>query len=402
MAGLWKLPPNLPVCQSLYALQAFCDAERGNREGGSPMLLSSAMIRTMHTQATIPRDRVYALLNLSRDGRTVIPFPSYDKPDAEVFDSILRQMIITQGRLDLMFFAGSWKQDRLSPSWLPSWNERPRQSSSDLHCCTWLAACFSREPVAFDGNHVLWDQESDALVVDAQIIGTLRDKLETPDSFSHDCEQELLESHLEILGITRQRQNPSRLHMATVLVVCMRLLACESQSMDSSLTVPFQSKNIYTLLHLWSRPCVGSEPPASQLKYPELFRWYLNNKSISYLGSSLRDAVDHWTADEEYLNEERRGGSVEMLEHAVSAVSANGMKMRAGTGRLPIVIVPQDTKAGDCIVWLRQTSLLAVLRPADRGRFRVVGEVVDTPERLGLSDRRDGHAETPWKQITLI
>jgi hypothetical protein len=85
-----------------------------------------------------------------------------------------------------------------------------------------------------------------------------------------------------------------------------------------------------------------------------------------------------------------------MLEHAVSAVSANGMKMRAGTGRLPIVIVPQDTKAGDYIVWLRQTSLLAVLRPTDRGRFRVVGEVVDTPERLGLSGLN------PWKQITLI
>lgn len=375
----------IPIPQSLSVLQAFCDAERASQAGQSAMLLSTAMIRTMHTRATFPLDRVYALINLSRDGRTMVPFPSYDRPEAEVFDSILRRMIIAQGRLDFLFFAGSWKKGRVSPSWLPSWHQRPREQPPNQPFCTWLAACFNRDPgtpaLGPRDRHVTWDQETDALIVDAQIIGTLGDAAPDPPS----------EHHAPI---------------ATVLfVVCRRLLACQNSQhllFNHPLARDFQQNDFEALMHLWSDKRITPKSTASRIRYPMLSCWYRDHGSISYRGVSLRDVVDRWTTEDMRHAAVPQGALLDQLEVALGAMSVNSMKMMTGFDRLPVAIVPQDTKAGDCIVWLRQTSLLAVLRPEEGGKFSVVGEVVDTPERLGLSDRRDGHADTPWKQITLI
>jgi hypothetical protein len=80
----------------ILALKYFCDAERNSRRGAARMLLSTAMIRTLHTKATLKRDRIYALLGITRDGAETVPTPNYVQRDAQVFDAILKHMIVEQ------------------------------------------------------------------------------------------------------------------------------------------------------------------------------------------------------------------------------------------------------------------------------------------------------------------
>jgi hypothetical protein len=90
----------------VFALKRFCDAERDSRRGTARMLLSTAIMGTLYTKATLKRDRVYALLGITRDGAEVVPTPNYVQSDGVVFGSIVMHMIVVQGQLDLMFLAG--------------------------------------------------------------------------------------------------------------------------------------------------------------------------------------------------------------------------------------------------------------------------------------------------------
>lgn len=89
------------------------DAER--------ILLGTALVRTLHAQATLKRDRMYALLGLVRDSDNKVPMASYHESDSQVFDYAFRHMIVRQGQVDLMLLAGSRGNRNVSPSWLPDW-----------------------------------------------------------------------------------------------------------------------------------------------------------------------------------------------------------------------------------------------------------------------------------------
>ncbi|KAI1385563.1 HET-domain-containing protein [Hypoxylon trugodes] len=69
----------------ISAIQEFREQEISAQRGGLRMPLLQALIRSRHSLATNPRDKVYALLNLTRDGNDLIPMPSYTESAGEIF-----------------------------------------------------------------------------------------------------------------------------------------------------------------------------------------------------------------------------------------------------------------------------------------------------------------------------
>lgn len=377
----------------LRILRRFCDAEQASQKEVPRMLLSTAMVHTMYTRASYSRDKIYALIGLTRDGRTIIPFPNYEQPDDQVFDDILRHIITVQGRLDFLFFAGRRKKDHCTPSWLPSWHQTLKLRLSELPICRWMDPLSIERLEPSGGDCVTWNQESDALNVDAQIIGTIRGGLERPVTVQHGYEQKWLEQHVSAIKSENSRLRLDLPHLATVLVVCRRLCACSSPDLDLLNYTWFENDQIPALLDILG----GQQPSSTQRQgrdYRTLNAWFNSQGSVSYQGVSLQDVVRHWASRKwkhNYSDPHIPAGQYNLLhrlEAGIRKTRAHGMELMAGTEKLPLIVAHPDTKAGDCIVWLRQTSLLAILRPGAEGRFSVVGEIADTPERLGLCGHR--------------
>lgn len=87
-----------------------------------PIRLSDALHWSRRTQATDPRDKIFALLGLCHDGPTFVPLPNYEQSlEAIIFD-MSKNMMAWDRTLDLMCIRGidATKEEILNPSWLPN------------------------------------------------------------------------------------------------------------------------------------------------------------------------------------------------------------------------------------------------------------------------------------------
>ncbi len=73
--------------------------------------------------STDPRDKVYALLGVSREGKFAEFQPDYSLPVRTVFTRTARYLILTRGDLQVLAFAEDKPQenDLGLPSWVPDW-----------------------------------------------------------------------------------------------------------------------------------------------------------------------------------------------------------------------------------------------------------------------------------------
>ena len=105
---------------SLLAVQYFRDKERQSRRAVARMLLSEALVRSRWSLATNPRDKIYALRSMTRDGEDIVPNPNYKQSPRNVFKDVTRSMITNQGQHAIMLLAG--QRHNAQPSWLPNWS----------------------------------------------------------------------------------------------------------------------------------------------------------------------------------------------------------------------------------------------------------------------------------------
>jgi hypothetical protein len=110
-----------------------------------PTLLNY-LAETRGAEATDPRDKAYALINLISDSRSLghwctaregnrtwVPFkPDYSLSKAEVFINTTKAILCTTGSLDVLQFAKhkSNKANKL-PSWVPDWSTEEHQTALD-------------------------------------------------------------------------------------------------------------------------------------------------------------------------------------------------------------------------------------------------------------------------------
>lgn len=89
-----------------------------------PIGLFEAMSLTLKTQATDPRDKIFALLGLCYDASTFVPVPNYKQSLESIIADMSKTMLTLNKNLDLICLKGTLstcsEQDQL-PTWAPNW-----------------------------------------------------------------------------------------------------------------------------------------------------------------------------------------------------------------------------------------------------------------------------------------
>jgi hypothetical protein len=118
-----KIPESVPLGKRSYLkamhLVDFRDRFLVKRE---PISLLDAMRWSYQTEATDPRDKIFALLGICHDGATYVPVPNYKQPLEEIIADMSRTMMSYDRSLDLMCLKGtSLDEEGKFPSWTPNW-----------------------------------------------------------------------------------------------------------------------------------------------------------------------------------------------------------------------------------------------------------------------------------------
>jgi hypothetical protein len=379
---LWASDYDHPV----FTIKHFCDAERSSRTGAARMLLSTAMTRTLHCNSALHRDRVYALLGLTRDGTEMVPLPNYVQSDPEVFESILRRMIVGQGQLDLILVASLGRSELSFPSWLPTWdNEMPLQVGP------WISRCFEDPRGKENAVHC----QGDVLEVRGQILGRLWPghgvgNLETITTYldfvaktfemCSDRDHSRKARRLEWLVYARPR----------VLSDFWRSLADEDRTRCPKLRQWFSK---------YAHPRhVDHDTSASTSRFSiEQLRDQENTVRDRYVIARISEndlELQHQDSSPELWH------CLEQLEALVGTLGRHGVElwwMGGLLGRAKLVIVPSNTRTNDYVARIEHCSLPVVLRGNSDGRYSVVGGVAETLE--WDSDSSDQHKGESWLNI---
>lgn len=332
----------------IMALQCFRNAEAEVKKGTARMLLSAAMVRSLHTKATLPRDKIYALLGLARDSRDTVPTPNYQEPDAVVFDTVLKLMIVEQGQLNLIFLAGTKRARGVPPSWLPRWNDTP-----PLQATPWLIRCFEHVGPT---NNIVDCEDDTTLKVTGQILGRLQVST----------------------GVSRKA--PSEAKATDLLrVIAWQLLKCRWNDHHAE-TIP---GSIYALAAIWS-----PYNPSVWAKFPKMRQWYERHADTSFAGLTLRASIATLSRNpqtQHAANLILKGYKynafhwLDHLELAASTMSQHRMSLRMMNhlGVSQMVMVPHSARENHFIVKLEGCSLPVVLCGVGRNVYTVIGEVVE-------------------------
>jgi hypothetical protein len=79
---------------------------------------------TLHTMATDPRDKIFALLGLCHDGTRLVPVPNYRQSLESIISDMSRSMITLSRSLDIICLKGSNSPQTDHPelpTWAPNW-----------------------------------------------------------------------------------------------------------------------------------------------------------------------------------------------------------------------------------------------------------------------------------------
>ncbi|CAK7204108.1 hypothetical protein SEUCBS139899_006861 [Sporothrix eucalyptigena] len=103
---------------------------RSQYQSNDRVNLTMQLISSRNCLATNPVDKVFALLNISREipGKGILR-PDYHKSVEEVFSNVAR--LLLEQNLDVLNFTCDriWRSERSLPSWAPDWSCVPREFS---------------------------------------------------------------------------------------------------------------------------------------------------------------------------------------------------------------------------------------------------------------------------------
>lgn len=121
--ALEQMAGHLPAASQLLmdALVSFRLRERQGRLAVPRMLLMQALLDSRRSLATEPRDKIYALLGLTRDGGEVVPAPHYTCSDEHIYIDVARHFIVKQGHTAAIMLAARTEDRDGLPSWAPNW-----------------------------------------------------------------------------------------------------------------------------------------------------------------------------------------------------------------------------------------------------------------------------------------
>ena len=357
--------------QTLQTLHSFYDEEHRNRVSKPRMLHSEAVLRTYHSNATDPRDKVYALLALTRNGSEVVPIPNYLQPALDLFQQVAAYSIEQQGLNSWILLAGRSQQVEHAPSWLPVWDASQAQRLPTLPA--WIVKGLTRDVGQYQSRK-------------AKIRGSV---LEVEGSHL-----ETLELHPKQLPRS-ERFIVSDQHVEYVLRELCDLLQmdAEVEDVDPANSAPFLQRrplqkeinHMKAVAVTWSCMEDGWNDDDPIMK-----DWLAHHGAWIFQGHPIYAWLeDHHIKHNQYghatsqralserkvrrLNQEA-SLQYQLMRAGLKTMQRNSMKIVA-TEEGPFRVVYHAAKTGDRIYRLRNCPLPVVLRPLGSDKFEFVGEV---------------------------
>lgn len=97
------------------------------RKSGRPTTLLSLLLATLHLDSTIARDKIYSLWSMASDAAELLPEPTYEQSDKQVFFDFTRAWIMQYGRLDVLSLRAVQREkwvEGIVPTWVTDWSSR--------------------------------------------------------------------------------------------------------------------------------------------------------------------------------------------------------------------------------------------------------------------------------------
>ncbi|XXH01949.1 hypothetical protein Hte_008312 [Hypoxylon texense] len=104
----------------INAIEEFRRQELDAQRGGLRMSLLEALLRSRYSLATNPRDKIYAMLGLTRDGQDLVPTPTYTESVEEVFRQLSMAFLRSPRPIDSVLLS-LWAPLKITVEYTPSW-----------------------------------------------------------------------------------------------------------------------------------------------------------------------------------------------------------------------------------------------------------------------------------------
>ncbi|KAI0468990.1 HET-domain-containing protein [Xylaria cf. heliscus] len=323
--------------------------EQNKLRAGTEISLVPLLVLSRRSLARDPRDKLYALLSLAKDGRTLIPTPNYSQTAEQIFFDTARCMIEDHDRTDVILLAHRTRGVRNLPSWTPDWANMHSQPPP------WVLECLSqRRPGRVIRNKIY----KDTLEVQGIRYATIVDLL---DSAAYENKR----------GPVTGPHPPVTEGVAESAAVnlFMGLTIGGGAELDQT-----------TAIRALSRMCDANDGHNTQ-RPSRLRNWVAHNANRLIGGATLARCLEIYlrlcmgpnydgsnSTDADTL--ERTQSAIEKgfetLERLrmIFSVTHNGL----------LRIVHRDTKRGDAIYILQNCPLPVILRPQNARDFGFVGE----------------------------
>ena len=365
---------NMMGIMSMNTLRGFVQGSKSKSEYVS---LLNAMTRSNTALATLPIDKVYALLAITRNGHDLIPHPDYTLSPEEICIRITAAMISASADLDIICYA-SPSYPMILPSWVPKWTERISSIAMAVQNAGYLDL-YNATGRSKDGEYFRMLHTGDFLnnglvlkvrgfVVDV-VNGLGAVDLDIRDSYAVDKETNhgLIQPEPE-----QKEQNRSQYGTEDGIFTALWMSLVLGESVrDGDTDSELAGRELLNSLYVVQ----ASDDKAIDDVMNWTFRsWYSKNRSFTIHGGTLSQWFRVSAADpskpertmKDLTNDEVRFLEVIML--------ASFHKRLMFTHEGYIGMAPDDARKGDIVCLLLGCRLPVVLRKRTEGGYRLVGE----------------------------
>ncbi|KAI0544505.1 HET-domain-containing protein [Xylaria curta] len=347
--GLGTSVPAQYAQHLISPLRYMRDREQNKLRAGTEISLIPLLVLSRRSLASDPRDKLYALLSLANDGRTLIPTPNYSQTAEQVFFDTARCMIEDHDRTDIILLAHRTRGQRNLPSWAPDWANIHSQLPP------WVMECLDRR----HPWHKIYNKiHKNIFEVRGRRYDTIIGFL---DSAAHDNKHE---------DVT----NP---HYYMAETVTLNLI------MGLAIRAPAELDRIVMIQALLEM-CDSSD--GRMMRRPSRLRdWIVNNANRMIGGATLARCLEVYLKF--HVGVDNNNGNLTdtnfertqfAIEEGFEYLETLRMVFAITRGN-QLRIVHKDAKPDDGIYILQNCPLPVILRQNTIGTFRYIGEVFVSP-----------------------
>ncbi len=329
--------------------------------------LLNVLTRSHESLASNRRDKIYALLTLSRDGRNLVPRPEYNISIEQLFIAITTAMIVANKDLDVICYGKSSAQPNL-PSWVPNWGDKlPHTLVMDNQGHDLYNATGSLPGKPYKGTLAITEFVSDGLVLKAR--GFLFDIIDglgaVEPSFEEDPQNPYHRLVQPTTILSRYGSEGGILHAIWHSLTLNRV---------GYQTVTHGNLNLISLTF----------EAAGRAELPQEFNvvlalWCRNNRSLKLYGRELIEWWRQWSTygnvdslDVEHIIRTLPAGHLTLLSTLQVVTSCKRLLTTEGGY---IGMAPNAARKGDKVCLLLGCRVPVLLRERDQGRYELIGDV---------------------------